>query len=889
MALLQSTDKAKFSLKNTIHETKTNDKSVKPTDIEHIIVIGNTGLGKSSLIKLLTKNNQIKTANTGDSCTSDTQAYPLTITDKNHNNTVIHALIYDTQGTQDTKSNDNDENSMTTGDSWKKDSEVLNQIQRFIYESNGIQVKFIWVVPSMERMQSDLQRQARFINKFTSQENFSKTNNNNNNSSDNTDDDQDEKKQDAATSQIWTSVLMIVHKPEQGADLIDECAKGAIRAANKYGNNNKEWVENKNIIGYCNIDWLPQTRQKKAKKYYNMQLAQKDPTLFYYYKSDEIESLVLQSLLLLPSTSIEWSKDKCIKCDWIGDKRFCNDIPCHTRSYWSHKMGTKAQLKHLGVLDENYCDRYHTGELVSLHPQSIPIKKYHPGKQCRRPATIMETGTYMARMALTGIRRDNASVTEKSVAATVLVFNTVTLNLMFGLGPAIASAFEDEDERIPLEYYDCCDANELTLKYWDGCTPVVSNSNKQNVKGYLCCMKEEGSEGCKKYYKCCPYDDEKAQGCAKQCTNCNTDVNDGDRDSKQAESAKGNKCGFYWPCCGHKGKIGAVKNDELKCTKYCTFCDKEWGKSKGCSSNQKHNFNSVGTDEHEDEKKNYNRSDSFVGMKSVGKQVKKLIPRKNIINPLIIIVCIEKYQDENKNILTARKDYNNWIELFDKHLKFGKNINIIKNDIDKPLNKNDFLDFINSAFIHEKLRDNSKKYDSIIFTYSGHGKFKDKIYFSDEKCLSLESIFSKFDGDDDNLQSFVGLPKIFIIDMCRGNGVSIGIRQQVFQQNNGNTGKNGNGLKFRVADEIDYNPLYHHRDNSFIKVFSITKGNASPDTGYLVEYLCQTMKDKGIDLKTTCFHDLVKIADLRIREQTKSASHCVEYISTAAFETYFKS
>ena len=70
------------------------------------------------------------------------------------------------------------------------------------------------------------------------------------------------------------------------------------------------------------------------------------------------------------------------------------------------------------------------------------------------------------------------------------------------------------------------------------------------------------------------------------------------------------------------------------------------------------------------------------------------------------------------------------------------------------------------------------------------------------------------------------------------------------------------------------------------KVFSVTKGNASLDTGYLAEYLCQTLKDKDVDLKTTCFHDLVKIADLKIR--TKSAMHCLEFISTAAFDTFVK-
>ena len=297
MALMQSANKgsnANFSVKNENDETKTNNSVVSNLDdMEHIIVIGNTGLGKSSLIKLLTKNGEIKTANSADSCTTKTQAYPLTITDKDNNTVnVIHSLIYDTQGTQDTKTIskdlDNDDTAKDIG--CKKDCEVLNEIQRGIYKLNGVKVKFIWIVPSMERMQSDLQRQAWFINKFTSKENIIEQKNTN----ENDDNGYDEKKQDAQESKIWDSVLIIIHKPEPGADLIDECGKGAISASHKYGNFNSDdkWIENKNIIGYCNIDWLPKKRQQTAQLFYQMQISQNNSSLFYYYKSDEIEAMI---------------------------------------------------------------------------------------------------------------------------------------------------------------------------------------------------------------------------------------------------------------------------------------------------------------------------------------------------------------------------------------------------------------------------------------------------------------------------------------------------------------------------------------------------------------------------------------------------------------------
>ena len=72
----------------------------------------------------------------------------------------------------------------------KKDCQVLNEIQRYIYKLNGIKVKFIWIVPSMERMQSALQRQAWFINKFTSKENIIKKYNKDNKIDDENNDNQ---------------------------------------------------------------------------------------------------------------------------------------------------------------------------------------------------------------------------------------------------------------------------------------------------------------------------------------------------------------------------------------------------------------------------------------------------------------------------------------------------------------------------------------------------------------------------------------------------------------------------------------------------------------------------------------------------------------------------
>ena len=296
----------------------------------------------------------------------------------------------------------------------------------------------------------------------------------------------------------------------------------------------------------------------------------------------------------------------------------------------------------------------------------------------------------MTRGAITELRRGDERETPKSFLTGMLVANVLTVNLVgFGL-----SALADNES---LRYYNCCNSTELSLKFHHGCTSVIhhnnldldngnSNSGKsnyKNVKGYLCCLREEGSDGCKKYYKCCPDFDENVQGCTAKCTNCDTIINGGnDVNDNNEQRPTGKECGFHWPCCDKKGKIGDLEKNKLKCTKYCTFCDGEWGKSKGCSRNQ-HSFKN--NDEDEDEKKNYNHNSNYNYDRSnrdnFKQQMKKVLTQKNILNPLVIIVCIEKYQDKNKNVLTARKDYNNWIEVFDKTLKFGENI--IKNDLIK--------------------------------------------------------------------------------------------------------------------------------------------------------------------------------------------------------------
>ena len=67
----------------------------------YVIVIGDNGVGKSSLIKLLTNYDKIATSSTSKSCTMDTTFYDLLEKD---------LCFIDTRGTEDNDETTSDKN-----------------------------------------------------------------------------------------------------------------------------------------------------------------------------------------------------------------------------------------------------------------------------------------------------------------------------------------------------------------------------------------------------------------------------------------------------------------------------------------------------------------------------------------------------------------------------------------------------------------------------------------------------------------------------------------------------------------------------------------------------------------------------------------------------------
>ena len=307
----------KSNLSNNVHIDK---------NTTHILVIGETGVGKSSLVKLLTGFSGIKTASDSNPCTKQTSFYKLS----KHKNTII----YDTKGAQDCCKNYNNNpklrlQSMESDDSKNdhdesknqasaaqsindvirdKDNSILNEIGRDLQANNAKNLKIIWVIHNSNKETVRLQNQARFISKF----NDVQINNQN-----------DRYCQD----NVWQYVLLIVCKPHKGESLT-KSAQGAIAAAKSFGARRVKWIKNKNLIGYSNTDWFNNKQEKENnQELYELQTI-KNHKKYHLYKSNEILRLINNCLTkcITQPYVMEWRTHKCLKCGLTGDSRFFDTL-----------------------------------------------------------------------------------------------------------------------------------------------------------------------------------------------------------------------------------------------------------------------------------------------------------------------------------------------------------------------------------------------------------------------------------------------------------------------------------------------------------------------------------------------------------------------------------
>ena len=209
------------------------------------------------------------------------------------------------------------------------------------------------------------------------------------------------------------------------------------------------------------------------------------------------------------------------------------------------------------------------------------------------------------------------------------------------------------------------------------------------------------------------------------------------------------------------------------------------------------------------------------------------------------------------------------LNLFENYLKYK----CIRSKT--KLTKRNLDDFIDGVIMVEKLRENPYKYDGIIICLFGHGLSNNEFETSDFKTRNIDYIKSRFNGD--NLDSFNGIPKIFIIDICRGIENS----------------KEHQKRKIISYDAIaDFNTrstknekIWCHTDHDFYTIYSTTPGYKAPDCSYLTEHIYKTMK-KEVNINNTTFDEILNKAHHEIRKITGSC--CIQQIHTLSYHILFK-
>ncbi|ETO31826.1 hypothetical protein RFI_05290 [Reticulomyxa filosa] len=139
---------------------------------------------------------------------------------------------------------------------------------------------------------------------------------------------------------------------------------------------------------------------------------------------------------------------------------------------------------------------------------------------------------------------------------------------------------------------------------------------------------------------------------------------------------------------------------------------------------------------------------------------------KTIKNALVIMIAISEYMDKTLRNLpnVNEKDVTNFKQLFEEELKYD----FICNPSPK-MTKQDLQSFFAKLNANYDLHENTRKYDGLIVIICGHGEDGNVFVTSDGKQVSIDKIRSSYNCNE--MESFKDLPKIFIIDCCRGENI----------------------------------------------------------------------------------------------------------------------
>ncbi|ETO15543.1 hypothetical protein RFI_21820 [Reticulomyxa filosa] len=219
---------------------------------------------------------------------------------------------------------------------------------------------------------------------------------------------------------------------------------------------------------------------------------------------------------------------------------------------------------------------------------------------------------------------------------------------------------------------------------------------------------------------------------------------------------------------------------------------------------------------------------------------------KIIKNALVIMIAISEYIDQNAwvNLDSVKdNDINNFKSIFSQEL----NYTFICNKKSK-MNKEDVYEFLTDLVAKHKLHKNKK------------------IMMDDGKSISIDEIRALFDCNQ--MESLKDYPKIFIIDVCRGNNIP--------------EAKNNIKTKGK-RQEIQNN---FHNDNGFLMIWSTTKGYQVSDLSLFSESMKNTIISKykiGYSLNQM-------LRDIRndIKRQGSGEWYCVESQDTVDYDIIFQ-
>ncbi|ETO33231.1 hypothetical protein RFI_03875, partial [Reticulomyxa filosa] len=237
---------------------------------------------------------------------------------------------------------------------------------------------------------------------------------------------------------------------------------------------------------------------------------------------------------------------------------------------------------------------------------------------------------------------------------------------------------------------------------------------------------------------------------------------------------------------------------------------------------------------------------------------------KIISNALVVMIGISKYIDNKKwpNLKNVKDiDMINFKQLFKQEL----NYKFVCNE-ESTMNKEDVHEFLADVIAKQKLHKNKRKYDALIIILSGHGNEGDVLVTSEGDSIPIDEIRTSFDCN--RMKSLKDCPKIFIIDVCRGNY----------------SPQSENSVLTRGENGPQQNNT--HNGSEFLMIWSTTKGYQVSDLALLSTSMRHTIGSKY--KSNYSLNQMLKEVRADIQKKNGGSWYCVQSEDTTTYDIRFQ-